>query len=523
MSATGGDGARISGIVTIDGKPASGVLLFAYAVQTHQGSIFVNSVTDQTTGRATTDSEGHYAFNNLSAGSYIINPFAPVLARPQAAMAAQSKTVSVEAGESVEGIDFSRSRGGIITGRVTRADGRPAVEISVRVSAVDESAKPGYMTMGTFTFPTETDDRGIYRIYGLNPGGYTVCAQPHENASSPYLENVFYSGSDKSALATITLSAGEEIGNIDITLGARQASYQATGQAVDDAGKPVAGAIYYHYKLSDDGTPLGGAFRSVDQTDQNGRFRLEGLVNGRYQVMVVFDAQSGEYSDPAQFEIKDQNVSGIQIRAHTGASVSGFAVLEGNQDPEVLSQVSEVNLQLASAVENSLYLFQHRSVTLASDGSFQASGFTPGTINIFLEEWNSPPGFSLLRIERDGIPQPDGITVSAGEQVTGLRIVLGYGTGVLRGQVTVQGGMLPVGTNVSVSAQLILGGQAGPLSSALIDARGRFEIDGLCDGQYQLAIGWNGSSQGIQQNQIITVSGGQTSDVSLVLDLGRGK
>src|SRR5580704_18624671 len=303
----------------------------------------MNSVTDETTRRARSGSDGGYTFNELTAGSYLIRPFAPAFAEPPATTPSGMETIAVEAGESVDGIDLALSRGAIVTGRVTRTDGRPAVEIPVGARLTDQSGKA--QEVGAGRFPPETDDRGIYRIYGLNPGRYTVCAQPHENAASSYLEDVFYSSSDKSGPATITLGTGEEIGNIDITLGNRKASYEATGQAIDDAGNPVADAVYFHNKLSNDQS-ISFAYGSNDRTDRNGRFRLQGLANGRHQVSLVSDAQSGVYSDPTQFEVKDQDVSGIQIHAHTGASISGVAVIEGNQDQSVLFQLQGVKLQV---------------------------------------------------------------------------------------------------------------------------------------------------------------------------------
>jgi hypothetical protein len=57
--------------------------------------------------------------------------------------------------------------------------------------------------------------------------------------------------------------------------------------------------------------------------------------------------------------------------------------------------------------------------------------------------------------------------------------------------------------------------------SAKVDARGRFVIEGLCDGQYQLAIQWYGPTGDVQQKQIITISGGQAPVTNLILDLGQ--
>jgi hypothetical protein len=40
---------------------------------------------------------------------------------------------------------------------------------------------------------------------------------------------------------------------------------------------------------------------------------------------------------------------------------------------------------------------------------------------------------TIIRIERDGLPQPRGIELKAGDQINGLKVILSYGTGSIRG------------------------------------------------------------------------------------------
>ena len=507
-------GGRITGLITVNGKPAGGVAVFAYAVHTSDGGHSTSVDGGLNTPRAVTGSDGRYTFNDLPAGRYMVDPFNPTFAMPETNISTPNRAITVGTGELVEGVDFSMSTGGVITGRVMNADGRPAVDTLVMLKPLDQSGTPLNVTIETSDY---TDDRGIYRMYGLATGRYAVCAQRDEDTSLHDPENVFYYNSNKDGPAIIAVSAGEEIDNIDITVGTRPASYEASGCAVDDSGNPVADANYYHVKLNDEGKGGSSEYSSTDRTDQNGRFRFQGLVNGHYQASLVLDNQSGLYGDQVEFEINGHDVSGIVIHAHTGASISGLAVLEGNQDPQVISQLPAIKPEIYALGPDSP-LFSTRTISLGADGTFQASGFMPGTINVSLRTSQNPQGFSLLRLERDGIPITGGIPLSGGEQVTGLRAVLGYGAAVLRGQVTIQGGTLPAGTQMLVIAKMTTGRVT---ESAKVDARGRFVIEGLCDGQYQLAIQWYGPTGDVQQKQIITISGGQAPVTNLILDLGQ--
>ena len=67
-------------------------------------------------------------------------------------------------------------RGGAITGTVTNALGEPVVAVRVRATMVRDARGevPKFMTFGLME--QSTDDRGIYRIYGLRPGTYIVSA-----------------------------------------------------------------------------------------------------------------------------------------------------------------------------------------------------------------------------------------------------------------------------------------------------------------------------------------------------------
>ena len=60
-----------------------------------------------------------------------------------------------------------------------------------------------------------------------------------------------------------------------------------------------------------------------------------------------------------------------------------------------------------------------------------------------------PAALRILRIERNGMELRDGVDVRSGEDINGLRLVLGAGSSVLRGEVKIEGGPLE-GVNLYV-------------------------------------------------------------------------
>ena len=72
------------------------------------------------------------------------------------------RTLIINKAETIDNVDFVLLRGGAITGKVVDGDGRPLVEI--HVAAIPE---PQNMLAAMRYLGTRTDDRGIYRLFGL--------------------------------------------------------------------------------------------------------------------------------------------------------------------------------------------------------------------------------------------------------------------------------------------------------------------------------------------------------------------
>ena len=82
--------------------------------------------------------------------------------------------MNVVEGEAVTKIDFILVRGGVVTGRITDSEGHPIIGERVSITLKDGSPDTGG-PMAMLSGPrNRTDDRGIYRAYGLAPGSYRV-------------------------------------------------------------------------------------------------------------------------------------------------------------------------------------------------------------------------------------------------------------------------------------------------------------------------------------------------------------
>src|SRR5262249_1466917 len=132
------------------------------------------------------------------------------------------------------------------------------------------------------------------------------------------------------------------------------------------------------------------------------------------------------------------------------------------------------------------------SGVVGPDGSFRINGVSPGVVHFALSLYGlyGNKQIALERVERDGVLQTSGVTIKDGEQVTGVRFVAKFLTATIRGQVKVEDGELPADARFSVWLQQLDDSHRviNTNSSPQIDSRGRFLIEGVAGGTYEINV-----------------------------------
>lgn len=518
--------ASISGRVTIAGKGAGGITVVA--------TTSTSPLDNRTVAKATTDDDGKYQLNALEAGQFTVMPMAKgFVVGADGAYKQPGQSIAVAEGEAITKIDFALVRGGVVTGRITDSDGRPVIaeRVSVVAKGTPDAGRPTTMFDGPRNM---TDDRGIYRVYGLGPGSYKVSIGQAASTggvsvmgmgASQY-PKTFYPGVAEEVQATIIeINEGTEVSNIDIVAGKTGKGFAVSGRVVDaESGQPVPNAFVVYSSLSGD-QKLGGMNFNANQTDANGKFRLEGVRAGHYAAYTMSTGQeTSTYSDQAPFEVLDADVSGVEIKLRRGATISGVAVIENNFDPAVAALLQTVQVYAFSNTKGGAPSFSRAQI--ASDGSFTFSGLAPGRVQINVGGFPAAPkGLSLVRTEVDGAEQKEGIEVTAGAQVRGVRLVFAYGGGSIRGEVKVEGGVLPAGLTMQVIIRAVSGGTRRFVSS--VDARGHFLAENIPAGTYELsvvALGADRTPTSVFEpaTRTVTVESGQ-AQVVLVVNIAAKK
>lgn len=549
----------ITGRVTLDGKPAQGVVVMATASTSDQARVVERMLKPSASPKAITDSDGRYRLEGVPAGAHSVTPYAPTLVSLGADKLETNVNVTGDA--TVERIDFSLTRGGVISGKITDNEGRPVIASFVSLKPVGNSYNANFYSMSRDRM-LFTDDRGIYRLFGLPAGRYLVSVGNSDNSPFGPLftgqgrVRTYYPGvTDEPSAKPVEVAAGAEAVGVDIRLGVAATGFVVSGRVVYAETRKPAGITMVAYgtktrrppsdKDDDDDDDDGdddddddagfGATSGFTMTNARGEFRFESVAPGSYQAMTEsmgeLSGATDYYADPVDFEVRSSNLDNLEISVHRGASISGVVLVENAETPEMREQVAMLMLRAEGGNVRTGSLSSGVG-RVAADGSFRIGGLKAGKASIRTDSSGPTPfdrqKFSILRIERNGVEQTDGVVVQPDEQITGVRVIVVHANCIIRGHVTLQGGSLPPNSVTWAFVRSTTSPQSDSHQAAPVDAKGNFVIEGLAPGNFEVeikCIGPDGSHEkpmgSARQN--VTVVSGIPADVNLVLDLSATK
>jgi len=148
--------------------------------------------------------------------------------------------------------------------------------------------------------------------------------------------------------------------------------------------------------------------------------------------------------------------------------------------------------------------------------SFRIGGLQPGQLRLDLIE-SEESEFSIARVEVNGVDhRTEGITVLDGAQINGVRLLIAYNSGRIRGQLEIPktlAGALRPGTLIYIFAELVSDDGEVFRRESRVSSGGKFELIGLMDGEYKLTL-----FPGTGQSWRVTVTNGQAPFTVIDLD-----
>jgi hypothetical protein len=320
---SGAVGAITGRVVSEDGRPLSDAV------------IYLNRAYARVLGpplMATTDSDGRFQVTGLESGLFSLSAMLPGFATQDAAAPA-GETNFYRLGDSV---NLTLVKGGVITGTVRDSNNELMVAVSVRVvrvrDAMGRSTVNRAQGFSGYLPERMTDDRGIYRIYGLPPGAYVVSAGGGQRLSgifNAYAGDAptFFPSSTRDTAAEVVVRGGEEAANIDIRYRG-EPGHAVSGTVSGIIDTNMRAPVSISIKQTSSGGIEGATFIMPGATASG--FSFNGMSDGEYEIAAQ---QFGGTSDsaaslPRRVTVKGANVTGVELALLPLASISGRAQLE---------------------------------------------------------------------------------------------------------------------------------------------------------------------------------------------------
>lgn len=468
-------------------------------------NVFLRALGTQNAGRTTAaDAEGRFRVTGLEAGLYHITGFSPayVIQPPDA----DGGPFYYRVGDTVR---VEMVKGGVITGTVVNAAGEPVVGIRVRALCIrDQKGQDRPPQLGNAE--RATDDRGIYRIYGLAPGTYIVTAGGGGNQSyqlSPYETDVplYAPSSTRDAATEFTVRGGEET-TADIRY--RSEPGHTVSGIVKVNGNNAASVMLM--PVDEGFMPVG----NVMQAPGGRGFEILGIGDGEYQiiatefptnVMGVTTMPDIAMSEAKRITVKGTDVTGIELITRPASSLSGRIALEPSKAPACQGKrkplLAETLIELLRHEKDAGTLFMRMmSGAMSPDakGAFVFRNLSPGryrlnpsfharfwylqSISIGAPSTTAPARGATPKID----PAVSWTVIKPGEKLSDLTITLAEGAASVRGKVPVaEGATIPSGTAV-----YLVPAEADKAVDVLryfvtnVSADGAFTLNNLPPGRY---------------------------------------
>jgi hypothetical protein len=246
-----------------------------------------------------------------------------------------------------------------------------------------------------------SDDQGNYRLYGLAPGRYRVCASPargardEEGTLAPFVNTCHPSATSEGAAADVTLTSSD-VGGIDIRV-QRTGGRTVTGTVVDAAGMPANGATVSAVSVEEFN-------RSGYAHVRDGAFSIAGLLPGVYVLRAEIGGQRRGDPNPAAREremgfldvdLTAVDAPGVPLALSKPVKIRGRVLFEGG--PPSPAQVSRLLVRAFPPV--SLF-FDQASAPVRDDATFELPEVFPEPV--FLSVQGLPDGWAVQRVRFNG-------------------------------------------------------------------------------------------------------------------------
>lgn len=485
--------AVVSGRVSAEGKAVANISIALFKAVADWNAKPIKT--------AKTNADGEFLIENVPAGSYFLYPEVPAFILENETRFATGRygiPLVAEADSKIENIQITLTRGAVITGKLTDSQGKPIISERLRIETFNEKGEKVFARYGWEAGQGLTDDRGVYRYYGMPAGKYIlsygldreksgISSSQLSVAKNSFYPRTFYPSVASEKEATIVeVKVGETAKDIDIRLGEKSDTYKFSGTLIDDeTGKPFAVTERISMQVSTSERDSNGGYAST-QIKDNGTFEMSGFLSGKYSLKFYFSSmnKSEYYSSPDEFQILDADLKNFKIRMKKGLSVSGKILLEDKSAGQIPVNIADLEIWMFGKQFDTETSSSVKYAEMTPEGDFTFLGLQSGEVQLSLI--NRVTGLKVAKIMRNGVLL-EKVVIPADRSLDKVQIYIIYGNINLQGQINITGGTVPEGSELRVIARPTAPGRMDKVVTRA-DERGRFLIEGLTPEEYEISI-----------------------------------
>lgn len=490
-------------VVADDGRPLVNAMLMAQAINGRPSA-----------RPAQVDAEGNFSFDELPSAAYVVFAMAPGYIDEAMSTGDPNDWPRHLIGSQLK---IKMIKGGVITGKVTNSKGDPIVGVPVQAMSLNNPVWSPTDFLGGGG--AESDDRGIYRIYGLRPGPYIVSAggsgQFGFARSNGFDLDVptYYPSATRDTAIPVVVRSGDETAGIDIKYDGGE-GHRISGSVVGgiNAGASAAsGAIVIF--LSHAGTQSVLSMALTSPIDQSRAFGFNGVADGEYDLFATF--QTGQQNDALlvankRVSVRGGDVTGVELTLAPLASIAGTIMLDPIKPEDKCDERGSQLIETVFAARRDepkksgsqmmTRMLAGLGGTLNAKGEFIARNLDAGRyrfeIKLPTDAWYvrvinvpaavaAPPATAAK--PNQSSPWQGTVTIKSGQQVGGVSIMVGQDAASLRGRVTAtpEGSAFPADLHVHlVPADREQANDVLRYSETTITSDGGFAFSNIAPGRY---------------------------------------
>jgi hypothetical protein len=483
----------ITGRITGDGgQPIVGAGVFVRKTGTSSG-----------VGRTiVTDEEGRFHVDELPLGTYFVGANSPgYVPATEFGLVRYYRLGDI--------VTIRLTKGGVITGAVTTATGEPVVAARVNATRVrDTEGRPLRSQGGPSGV---TDDRGIYRVYGLQSGTYIVGVNGGGSFYSPNYAYggevpVYHPSGTRDAATEVAVVAGQEVTGVDIRYrGVLGHAISGTLAGLTEQDPSTGTGVSISLVHSSTGALHATSFIMARDSTRN--FAVYGVPDGEYVLTAQFlmGGEGSAASQPRRVAVKGSDVTGVQLSLIPLGLITGRLTLESLTESERKSDCKEVRTALLEEAmvmvrrdqkgdkeRQGDLIFSLRDGAPNEKGEFVVEGLAAGRYHIGAD---LPEDWFVRKITTAGVTpakppidvSKDGVAIAAGQRLGGLSMEVSEGAAGLRGRLVSDAGKKHSMTKNRVHlvpAEPESADNALRFYEAVVDSEGGFTLTNLAPGRY---------------------------------------